>query len=45
MISIDDLEGVLDVTVKRGPARLEGESDEEYLARVEREEQPEDTDK
>ena len=33
MISIDDLEGEMDIEVKQGPARREGESDEELLAR------------
>ncbi len=32
-----ELDGVFDFTTQRGPARLEGESDEELLARIERE--------
>lgn len=32
------LEGEWDVAVKAGPARLEGESDEDYLLRIKREE-------
>ena len=34
MISIDDLEGEMDIEVKQGPARREGETDEEFLARM-----------
>lgn len=44
MISIDDLEGILDVEVKQGPARLEGESDEELIARMERDQKENDSD-
>jgi hypothetical protein len=39
------LEGTLDVTVEKGPARIEGESDEQYLARVRgQKQQPMDAD-